>query len=519
MADEARAQHLAGWPPERPKPGGLRALRGGRAPGHDFNDPDLYGRMHRECRRIYTRAFGAISDSDWNAAFNFAYGQCWRSERDKGPIDRLAAWLTTAAHNSVVSEHRKTARVDPFANEDLLTEQTANDLTEIVEDRRLLRDAISCLKTSLPERARIVWTMRFAGDFEPSEIQRRLQISKKAYEKDLELASSLVISRLNTVRESGICETPDMTSMVRAYAIWGEEHGAERAKLAREHLDQCSACRRTVFVLRAAQRAAAFLPPPLLGISEPHSPALGIVMQTTKDLAGRIQDGLWRMTERVHDGLMRMKYGLIKLLSRGPASSPAGTDRTATVLGASGTGGAIATKAVVGCLAAGVLAGGTGACLKAAGVGVPGLNGLIHSITGSPHQSAHKSPSPRSVESTPTQNLIAMSSPTTMQGALVRPARPSRPTSTHLHVVRKATPHAPSTVMASRSEFGSPVSSPPQASPAEISAARNDFSSSPSHLARTASSNGATPTQAAPQSEPHTARASTKAAEGEFEGP
>lgn len=475
--------------------------------------------MHRECRRIYTGAFGAISDSDWDTAFNFAIGQGWRSERDKGPIDRLAAWLTTVAHNSVVSEHRKTARVNLLATEDLLTEEAVTDLAETVDDRQILRDAIFCLKTSLPERVRLVWTMRFAGDYEPGEIQERLQISKKAYEKDLELGSRLVVSRLESARNSGVCDTPDMTSMVRAYAIWGEEHGAERAKLAREHLEQCPACRQTVRVLRAAQRAAAFLPPPILGLTAHHSAPLGVVLQTTENLAGRIQDGLWRMTERVHDGLLRIKYVLVKIVSRGPASGPVNTDRTATVLGASGTGGAaLATKAVAGCLAAGILASGTGACLKAAGVGVPGLGGLIHSITGSPHHRGHESPSPHYAWTTPTQNLSAMPSSAGMQGALARPARSSGPPSSHLHVARKTTPHAPTTAAAARREFGSAASSAPPASPADVSAARKEFSS-PSHVARSASSNPSAPVQAPPPGEPHATKAATKAAEGEFGGP
>jgi DNA-directed RNA polymerase specialized sigma24 family protein len=519
MADETHAQPLNGTRQTRLKLGGLRALRGGRETGHDFNDSRLHGRMKRECRRIYTRAFGAISDNDWDAAFNFAYGQAWKVEREKGSIDSLTAWLTTAAHNAVVSEHRKTGRVDLLATEEFLVQPDVTDLADTVDDRQILRDAIFCLKTVLPERARLVWTMRFAGDYEPGEIQRQLNISKKAYEKDLEVASRLVVDRLESARKSGVCDTPDMTSMVRAYAIWGEEHGAERASLAREHLDQCPACRRTVRVLRSAQRAAAFLPPPILGLPSQHSPPLGVVLHATESVAARIQDGLWRLTDRIQDGLLRMKYGLTKLVSRGPASGPVGADRTATVLGAGGTSGAaIATKAVVGCLAAGVLAGGTGACLKAAGVGVPGLTGLIHSITGSPHRRVHESRSPH-YASIPAQSLSVMPSSTAMQGALVRPVRPSGPTSAHLRVLRKATRHAPSTAMVARSEFGSPRSSTPQASPAEVSAARNDFSSTPSHIARTASSTGNTPAEAARPSEPHTNKASTKAAEGEFEGP
>jgi DNA-directed RNA polymerase specialized sigma24 family protein len=519
MADEAQARLPAGSPPGRLKLGGLRALRGGRDPGHDFNDSKLEGRMKRECRRIYTRAFGAISDSDWDAAFNFAYGQAWKVEREKGPIDSLTSWLTTAAHNAVVSEHRKTGRVDLLATEEFFTQPAGTDLADTIEDRQLLRDAIFCLKSTLPERARLVWTMRFAGDYEPGEIQRHLSISKKAYEKDLELASTLIVDRLGAARKSGVCDTPDMTSMVRAYAIWGEEHGAERARLAREHLDRCPACRRTVRALRSAQRAAAFLPPPILGLTSQHSPALGVVLQTTESVAARIQDGLWRLTDRVQDGLLRMKYGLMKIVSRGPASGPVGADRTATVLGAGGTSGAaLATKAVVGCIAAGVLASGTGACLKAAGVGVPGLGGLIHSITGSPHHRVDGSRSPRDYWTAPAENLSAVPSSNALESVPVHPARTVSP-ARNRQTIRKPAAHALSSTVAARSDFGSAATSAPQPNQAEVSAARNEFSTS-SHLARSASSDGTgAPAQSPPPSELHTNKASTKAAENEFEGP
>jgi DNA-directed RNA polymerase specialized sigma24 family protein len=519
MADEAQARPLTGSPPERLKLGGLRALRGGGAPGHDFNDPWLHGRMKRECRRIYTRAFGAISDSDWDAAFNFAYGQAWKVEREKGSIDSLTAWLTTAAHNAVISEHRKTGRVDLLATEEFFTQPVLTDLADTVEDRQILRDAIFCLKSTLPERARLVWTLRFAGDYEPGEIQRHLKISKKAYEKDLELASRLVVDQLQTARESGVCNTPDMSSMVRAYAIWGEEHGAERAKLAREHLDRCPACRHTVRVLRSAQRAAAFLPPPILGLTSQHSPALGVVLQTTESVAARIQDGLWRLTDRVQDGLLRMKYGLMKIVSRGPASGPVGADRTATVLGAGGTSGAaLATKAVVGCIAAGVLASGTGACLKAAGVGVPGLGGLIHAITGSPHHRLDGSRSRGDYWTAPAENFSAVPSASALQSVLIRPARTVIPTN-HRRTIRKPDARALSSTVAARSDFGSGTTSTPQPNQAEVRAARNEFSTS-SHLARSASTDGtATAAQSPPPSELHTSKASTKAAENEFEGP
>jgi DNA-directed RNA polymerase specialized sigma24 family protein len=500
VADRSHTQPLTSSPHRRLEP---RSLREARNRSHNFNDPDLYVRMHRECRRIYTKAFGAIPDGDWDIAFNFAYGQGWHTERQKGPIDRLAAWLTTAAYHAVVSEHRKTARVDLLATEETLTEEVIADLAETIDDRQLLRDAIFCLKTCLPERVRLVWTMRFAGDYEPSEIQQRLKISKKAYEKDLEHASKLVVSRLESARQSGVCNTPDMASMVRAYAIWGERHGAERAKLTREHLEQCPACRQTVRSLRAAQRAAVFLPPPFLAfVHQPRSP-LGAIWQTTDSLALRVQDGL-----------LRMKQFVVDLISRSPASASVNPDRTATVIGASSTGGTVlVTKAVAGCLAAGVLASSTGACLKAAGVSFPGLSGLINSVIDSHSHRAHEPLSHRSWAE-PAQNLTSTLSASALQSASARPAPPTKPA---FPTAPKAVHRAPSSTAAARANFGAPASSSPQLSQAEVSAARKEFSSPP-RVAHAASNDGSTPSQVTPRSETHTSSASTKAAKSAFGG-
>jgi DNA-directed RNA polymerase specialized sigma24 family protein len=505
MLDQSPAERVIGSQPRPVQPRSVGRARGTQTNGHDFEDPELYARMNSECRRIYARAYGAISERDWKEAFNYACGQAWYTEQKEGRIDHLATWLAKASYYYVVSQYRKGARVDLVADEGAFTEGVISDPAETVDDRQLLRDAVFCLKTCLPERVRLVWTMRFAGDYEPDEIQRRLKISKKAYEKDLERGSKLVVSRLESARQSGVCDTPDMASMVRAYAIWGEQGGAERAKLAREHIDHCSACRQTVRALRVAQRAAAFLPPPfLIVLQQPRSP-LGVIWQRTDDVALRVQDGL-----------LRMKQFVVNLISRSPTGASVNPDRAATVIGASG-GGALVTKAVAGCLAAGVLAGGTGACLKAAGVSVPGLNGVIASVTGGHSHHGHGASS-HPAWSGPAENLTLAPSATELQGIAARPARAAPPTKPAPPPRPRAVRRAPSSVVAAREDFGAPPASRPQPSQAEVSAARSEFSS-PTNVARTATSNGGSSVQAAPRSEPHTNGASTKAAEAEFSGP
>jgi DNA-directed RNA polymerase specialized sigma24 family protein len=519
VAEQAHTQPLVGSPPGRMGLSRARGAHAAKARGHDFNDPDLYARMRAESRRIYHRAFGITTDADWDAAFNFAYGQAWNSERRKGPIDELASWLTTAAHNAVVSEFRKTARVDLLADEETFAGQTVTDLAETVEDRQLLRDAISCLKTSLPERVRLVWTMRFAGDYEPSEIQRRLKLTKKGYEKDLEHATRVIVNRLESARASGICSTPDMASMVRAYAIWGERDGSERAQLAREHLAQCSACRGTIRTLRAAQRAAAFFPPPLLPFAVSHQPTLAVIPRTLELFAGRIQDGLTRIVKGAQNGLTRAKQFVVSLITRGPSGGGTGPERAATVIGTSSTSGALATKAVIGCLAAGMLAGG-GACLKAAGVGVPSLGGLIKAVTSSqPHRSHPRTPRHRVLAVT-AERLPA----STLAAATQAAATPAPATRTTTAPHSSPSQHRSTSTSQASKEFGIENRGTHPVQESSASASAEQEASSNSGVAHAASRNEGTSVPASPSASnntaaPHSARSSPSPAEKEFGGP
>jgi hypothetical protein len=51
-----------------------------------------------------------------------------------------------------------------------------------------------------------------------------------------------------------------MESLIRGYAIWGERHySPQRSALARTHLDGCTSCRHTAWLIRHQQE---YLPDP-----------------------------------------------------------------------------------------------------------------------------------------------------------------------------------------------------------------------------------------------------------------
>lgn len=213
-----------------------------------------YEQLKLEARKIYSRAFGIVSEEEWDAAFNMSYWKfCQAQNSDRARIEHPASWIATAAKNEIISEYRKVSRQLPTPDHDLRElPGSAEEAFSSIERRHVLRDVCFVLNL-LPARQRRVWAARFVWDFTPEEIQEQLGISRKAYEKALQQATSFLLDKLQAARQD-VCATAEMRSLITGYAIWGEGHySPARAALARAHLDSCPACRQTIRMLRAAK--------------------------------------------------------------------------------------------------------------------------------------------------------------------------------------------------------------------------------------------------------------------------
>jgi RNA polymerase sigma factor (sigma-70 family) len=228
-----------------------------------FNDNRMYERFKLEARKAYQHAYGTVSDDQWDAAFNMSYWKLYQAETlHPGVIAHPASWIATIAKNEIVSEHRKTSRQRALAEYDC-DEPSAQgqDASSAIERRHVLRDVCFILNL-LPSRQKRVWSARFVWDYSPEEIMQRMGLSRKAYEKTLQQATSFLIAKLDQARQ-GICGTPEMESLVTGYAIWGDQHySPERSALARAHLDDCAACRRTAWLIRSSRRTLQDQPAP-----------------------------------------------------------------------------------------------------------------------------------------------------------------------------------------------------------------------------------------------------------------
>jgi RNA polymerase sigma factor (sigma-70 family) len=227
------------------------SARGPARPCNRFNDNRLYERFKSEARKAYTRSYGSITDDQWDAAFNMSYWKLYQLEmRSPGEVEHPASWIATAAKNEIISDYRRTARQTPLEDPDALEDRCGcQDALAKIEQHHLLHD-VSFILNMLPARQRRVWSARFVWDYHPQEIQQNMGISQKAYEKALQQATTFLLGRLERARQ-GVCETPEMESLIRGYAIWGERHySPERRALARAHLDDCAACRHTAWLIR-----------------------------------------------------------------------------------------------------------------------------------------------------------------------------------------------------------------------------------------------------------------------------
>lgn len=218
-----------------------------------FDDNRTYERFKREARKAYQRAYGAVSDDQWDAAFNMSYWKLCQAETvNPGIIEHPVSWIATIAKNEIVSEHRKTSRQASLA--DCPSEPAADgqDLLNAIERRHVLRD-VGFILSLLPSRQKRVWAARFVWDYSPEEIMQLMDLSRKAYEKALQQATSFLIAKLEHARH-GVCATAEMESLVRGYAIWGDTHYSPgRSALAQAHLDDCAACRHTARLIRSAR--------------------------------------------------------------------------------------------------------------------------------------------------------------------------------------------------------------------------------------------------------------------------
>jgi hypothetical protein len=160
--------------------------------------------------------------------------------------------------------------------------------------------------------------LRFFFNRTPQEIQHYMGITERVYRRELERASRTLADRFELVRDGTFCES--QRSLMLAY-VTGVA-GPTRKLEARRHLDNCPGCTSWVLERRAlTRRAAAAVPPPMLGLSLHHwlLDRIATVAHGTRE---RVSDLLSGARDQGIQTLLRSDASrVVALAALGPARS------------------------------------------------------------------------------------------------------------------------------------------------------------------------------------------------------
>ena len=323
----------------------------------DFDVERDYTRLRGPLLGLLRRDGWAITDDEWDAAWNTVCANVWRRQQEvvidfRGePLNYLLA----AAKNELRRERRR-ARLDVVSlDADDAPEPSAAgpELDDELDLRDKLRIAQTIARNRLRPRELRVWGLRVVCGLTYEEGAARLGMAPKRFEKELLTAHAKIADEIRAVAAGTWCESTKGVSLLRAYEEGLLDPNGKALRELREHARTCPACRRA---MKAVEGIVPLLLPPapvLLAASAP--PDAGSV------------DRKWHALGAARRAALELWHTV--------AGSPAG----ASAVQAGGEGGTAATtgglsllgiaggKAVVACLTAGAV----GTCLTVAALDPP----------------------------------------------------------------------------------------------------------------------------------------------------
>lgn len=211
-----------------------------------------------------------IDQLDLEACYAQAWQGLYTALLDGEEVSNPAGWLTVVTFRRAVDEHRaKDAMSWAF---DLDTPSSRGvvsrepEVAQTLDDRRQLRELIEGLRARLSEREREAAALCYLQGLTRAEAAQQMGVAERTLQRLMEgrgrgrpgVAGKLA-ALAKTISEGRFCD--EQTSLMRAYAFGALRAGGERHRLARAHVEQCTACRAYVRSLRGL---ASVLPPTLL---------------------------------------------------------------------------------------------------------------------------------------------------------------------------------------------------------------------------------------------------------------
>ena len=218
-----------------------------------------YERLRGEVLRSLTAKLAGqrltLDPLDLDAVYNQAWHALYERLAAGAEVDNLTGFLVTVSYRRAIEEVRRTrpaqhaGEVDP----EVLAEDV--DFAEQIDDVTTLRHVLEGMRDRLDERERKAAALCLIHGYTRPEAAEAMGESPKRMEKVMDGVTRKLAAIAGEVRDDW-CRS--RRSLITAYSLGLLDEDGERYRMAVEHLDDCSACRRFVNVSRGL---AGTLPP------------------------------------------------------------------------------------------------------------------------------------------------------------------------------------------------------------------------------------------------------------------
>lgn len=199
-----------------------------------------------------------LPEADLDAVYNLAWHALHTKLAAGEEIANRTGLLVSIAHRRALDEHRAahpSRRADAAQLEELPRE---DDVPERLDDVTELRQFVAGLRERLDRRELEAAALCYVYEYTRPEAAAAIGVQPKRMEKIMDAVSKKISPLLGEIRAGAWCE--QHRSLMTAYALELLEPGGARHRLAREHLDGCSFCRRSVLRVRGIAAVAPPLP-------------------------------------------------------------------------------------------------------------------------------------------------------------------------------------------------------------------------------------------------------------------
>ncbi len=203
-----------------------------------------------------------LPEADLDAVYNLAWHALHTKLVDGEEVGNRTGLLVAIAHRRALDEHRATHPSRRAEAEQLDAVTQEDGVAERLDDVTDLHQFVAGLRERLDRRELEAAALCYVYEYTRPEAARAIGVAPKRMEKIMDAVSKKITPLLGEIRSGVWCE--QHRSLMTAYALELLEPGGERHRLAREHLDGCSACRRSV--LRTRGIAAVAPPLPLIAL-------------------------------------------------------------------------------------------------------------------------------------------------------------------------------------------------------------------------------------------------------------